>query len=92
MYAYGLRINEAITLPVSAVNSKQMVLHVIGKGNKERVFPLTDSILSRRAGTPGGLEDPPQPPLALPEPAPGDPPARCDRTSRLHQGEGRLRL
>jgi integrase/recombinase XerD len=45
MYAYGLRISEAITLPVSAVDSKQMVLHVIGKGNKERVFPLTDSIL-----------------------------------------------
>jgi len=45
MYAYGLRINEAITLPVAAVDSKQMVLHVIGKGNKERVFPLTDSIL-----------------------------------------------
>jgi len=45
MYAYGLRIHEAITLPVSAVDSKQMVLHVIGKGNKERVFPLTDPIL-----------------------------------------------
>ncbi len=45
MYAYGLRIHEAITLPVAAVDSKQMVLHVIGKGNKERVFPLTDPIL-----------------------------------------------
>jgi site-specific recombinase XerD len=45
MYAYGLRFNEAITLPITAVDSKQMVLHVIGKGNKERVFPLTDSIL-----------------------------------------------
>lgn len=45
MYAYGLRIGEAITLPISAVDSKQMVLRVIGKGNKERLFPLTDSIL-----------------------------------------------
>jgi site-specific recombinase XerD len=45
IYAYGLRITEAVTLPISAVDSKQMVLHVIGKGNKERVFPLTDSIL-----------------------------------------------
>ncbi len=35
MYAYGLRIAEAITLPVSAVDSKQVVLRVIGKGNKE---------------------------------------------------------
>ena len=31
MYAYGLRIAEATTLPVSAVDSKQMVLRVIGK-------------------------------------------------------------
>ncbi len=45
VYAYGLRISEAVTLPISAVNSRQMVLRVIGKGNKERVFPLTESIL-----------------------------------------------
>jgi integrase/recombinase XerD len=45
IYAYGLRITEAVTLPISAVDSKQMVLHVIGKGNKERILPLTDSIL-----------------------------------------------
>jgi integrase/recombinase XerD len=45
MYAYGLRINEAVTLPVSAVDSKQMLLRVVGKRNKERVFPLTESIL-----------------------------------------------
>jgi integrase/recombinase XerD len=42
MYAYGLRIAEAVTLPVSAVDSKQMVLRVIGKGNKERILPLTE--------------------------------------------------
>ena len=40
-----MRINEAVTLPVSAVDSKQMVLRVIGKLNKERILPLTDSIL-----------------------------------------------
>jgi integrase/recombinase XerD len=45
IYAYGLRITEAVTLPVSAVDSKQMVLRVIGKGNKERILPLTESIL-----------------------------------------------
>jgi integrase/recombinase XerD len=44
-YAYGLRIKEAVTLPVTAVDSKQMVLHVIGKRNKQRALPLTDSIL-----------------------------------------------
>jgi len=45
LYAYGLRITEAVTLPVTAVDSKQMVLHVIGKRNKQRVLPLTDAIL-----------------------------------------------
>ena len=45
IYAYGLRIAEAVTLPVTAVDSKQMALRVIGKRNKERVLPLTESIL-----------------------------------------------
>jgi len=45
IYAYGLRITEAVTLPITAVDSKQMVLRVIGKRNKERALPLTESIL-----------------------------------------------
>lgn len=45
IYAYGLRITEAVTLPVTAVDSKRMVLRVIGKRNKERLLPLTESIL-----------------------------------------------
>ena len=45
IYAYGLRISEAVTLPITAVDSKQMVLRVIGKRNKERALPLTESIL-----------------------------------------------
>ena len=42
IYAYGLRISEGISVPVTAVDSKQMVLRVIGKGNKERILPLTE--------------------------------------------------
>jgi integrase/recombinase XerD len=45
IYAYGLRISEAIKLPVSAVDSQHMVLRVIGKRDKERILPLTESIL-----------------------------------------------
>ena len=45
IYAYGLRITEAIALPVTAIDSKQMVFRVVGKRNKERVLPLTESIL-----------------------------------------------
>ena len=45
VYAYGLRIGEAITLPVTAVDSKALLLRVIGKGNKERALPLTEVML-----------------------------------------------
>jgi integrase/recombinase XerD len=45
IYAYGLRIGEAIALPVRAIDSKQMLLRLIGKRNKERALPLTESIL-----------------------------------------------
>ena len=45
VYAYGLRISEARKLPLTAVDSKRMLLRVIGKGNKERALPLTESIL-----------------------------------------------
>ncbi len=45
IYAYGLRISEATKLPVAAITSDSMTLRVIGKGNKERILPLTESIL-----------------------------------------------
>jgi integrase/recombinase XerD len=45
IYANGLRIGEAITLPVTAVDSRQMILRLIGKRNKERALPLTESIV-----------------------------------------------
>jgi integrase/recombinase XerD len=37
IYAYGLRINAAAGLPVTAVASDSMTLRIIGKGNKERI-------------------------------------------------------
>jgi site-specific recombinase XerD len=45
MYACGLRLSEGASLPVAAVDSKQMLLHIIGKGNKERVVPLSEPVL-----------------------------------------------
>jgi site-specific recombinase XerD len=45
IYAYGLRIGEAISLPIAAVDSKNLLLRLIGKRNKERALPLTESIL-----------------------------------------------
>jgi site-specific recombinase XerD len=45
IYAYGLRIGEAIKLPITAIDSKQMVLRLIGKRNKQRALPLTESML-----------------------------------------------
>ena len=40
MYACGLRVSELVGLPGTAVNLRQGVLRVRGKGNKERLVPL----------------------------------------------------
>ena len=40
MYACGLRVSELVTLPSTAVNLRQGVLRVTGKGSKERLVPL----------------------------------------------------
>ena len=40
MYATGLRVSEIVNLPVSAVNVRQGVVRVFGKGSKERIVPL----------------------------------------------------
>jgi len=45
MYACGLRISEASSLPISAIDSKQMLLRVVGKRNKERIVPLSEPTL-----------------------------------------------
>jgi len=40
MYASGLRVSELVNLPTAAVNLRQGVLRVMGKGSKERLVPL----------------------------------------------------
>ena len=40
MYATGLRVSELVNLPAAAVNLRQGVLRVTGKGNKERLVPM----------------------------------------------------
>jgi site-specific recombinase XerD len=45
MYALGLRIEEAVALPVNAIDSERMTMRIIGKGNKERLAPLPKSLL-----------------------------------------------
>ena len=40
MYACGLRVSELVNLPATAVNLRQGVLRVMGKGSRERLVPL----------------------------------------------------
>ncbi len=40
MYAAGLRVSELVNLPAVAVNLRQGVLRVMGKGSKERLVPM----------------------------------------------------
>ena len=41
MYACGLRISEAAALPVTAIDKTSGLLRVVGKGNKERIVPVS---------------------------------------------------
>ena len=43
MYAAGLRVSELVLLPATAVNLRQGVLRVTGKGSKERLVPLGEN-------------------------------------------------
>lgn len=40
MYAAGLRVSELVGLPASALNLRQGVLRVTGKGSKDRLVPV----------------------------------------------------
>jgi integrase/recombinase XerD len=46
MYACGLRISEAASLEVTAIDGLNGLIRVIGKGNKERCVPLPTAVLA----------------------------------------------
>ena len=50
IYSCGLRIGEATTLEISAVDRARQVLHIIGKGNKERLVHSPFSMTSAASG------------------------------------------
>ena len=45
MYACGLRISEAATLEIGAIDRANMQLRIIGKGDRERRVPLPQPVL-----------------------------------------------
>lgn len=46
MYACGLRISEAASLEVTAIDGRNGLIRVVGKGNKERSVPLPAPVLA----------------------------------------------
>lgn len=46
LYACGLRVSELITLPLSAFARQTGMLNVTGKGDKERLIPLTKAAVN----------------------------------------------
>lgn len=45
MYGCGLRIHEAVSLRPQQIDAQRELIRIIGKGNKERVVPLPQSLL-----------------------------------------------
>jgi integrase/recombinase XerD len=50
MYACGLRISEAATLEVGAIDGANRLLRIVGKGDKQRLVPLPAPLLDQLRG------------------------------------------
>jgi integrase/recombinase XerD len=46
MYVCGLRISEAVSLQPQQIDAAHGVIRIIGKGNKERIVPLSAVLLT----------------------------------------------
>jgi len=49
MYACGLRVSELVELPLAALNARQGVLRITGKGGKDRLVPVGEVALEHLA-------------------------------------------
>ncbi len=47
IYGSGLRISECQSLTWDRLRKKERLVRVLGKGNKERIVPITDSLVER---------------------------------------------
>lgn len=47
IYGSGLRISECQSLTWNAIQEKERLVRVIGKGSKERIVPITDSFVEK---------------------------------------------
>ncbi|RAR63662.1 MULTISPECIES: site-specific tyrosine recombinase XerD [Halomonadaceae] len=68
LYAGGLRVSELVGLTTDAVNLRQGVVRVLGKGDKERLVPLGEEAIAwleryLRAGRGALMRDITRPPL-----------------------------
>lgn len=44
-YETGLRVSELVNLKLSSINFNKKLITVIGKGNKERIVPISDNLI-----------------------------------------------
>ncbi len=45
LFSCGLRVSELVNLRLSAIHAQEHIVQVVGKGNKERLVPISDSAL-----------------------------------------------